>query len=149
MNNRKSSRRLLYLSIFLLGCGVCHAQTLRQKLQTALGQYCIPKEEGGCESIYRANYNSSGPASNKCECSCKDSYYDTAARKCVSCADTGSDGSFATSCKSAPSCPSGTYRKDVSSGCPANTYALSVSDWSCEHGLGEPACPSNNYRMTW
>jgi hypothetical protein len=151
--------------VILLSCiapGMASAATpanLRTALTSALGNYCIPKDESSCSLPSLALYNA---GKSKCECQCDDMRYDDAGRKCVEC-EYGSTGRFATSCKQ-PTCPAGQFWQDFASGCPAGffyrddtapcpagMFMLATAARTCAGGLNEAtaACPSGYYRHSY
>lgn len=135
---------------------------LKETLQKALGDYCVPKEAQYCEPPFLAAYNSNASGANKCGCPCDDMKYVEAERRCVDC-EYGSTGRFATECK-APSCPTGmfwqeaagcpagyAFKNDVAA-CPAGTYMVATAGRACLGGVsaGDNAgCPAGFYRYNY
>ena len=125
--------------------GGARAATLRETLANKLTEYCIPRNENICTSLYsKAVYDKNTTSSNKCRCPCEDQKYDTTQRMCVDCED-GSTSQYATSCtimtckegfkavEITTTCPEG-YRLAVIDSCPAGHYALETPR-ICDFGL--------------
>lgn len=104
-------KRYPILLIAWLAPGVAGAG-LKETLQNALKNYCIPKDAAGCDEGSKARYDASSGA---CVCDQSGYSYDTSARSC------------AKNCSGAP----GTIKMDITDGCPAGTISIEASGGSC------------------
>jgi syndecan 4 len=110
-----------------------YAQTLRAKLIEALKTYCVPPDEAGCSSPYRANYNGT-----RCVCPSGGRYYNGSSRRCETCgAGTYAlpNAAACTNC-AAGTASSQTERASACPACFAGTYSLAgaVSCTNCAVG---------------
>ena len=130
--NRYPILLIAWLGVPIGAKAATQAESLREKLTSALKAYCVPSDEQTCTDQYgRATYDSSKTSGNKCRCPCEDQYYDETLRRCVVC-DDGSRDKYATECQTV-SCPVG-YK--------AVKVALSIDKmWRCDSGIGPVSWP--------
>ena len=103
------------------------AESLREKLQEALSNYCMPKDAEYCTGEERATYKN-----GRCECKCLGMIYDTTGRKCVD-GRTSCDSGYYLSSNNASSCPAG-YMLVSDGMCSAGYYMASNTASSCPVG---------------
>jgi hypothetical protein len=119
----------ILLIAWLLPFGAARAQTLLDKLKSALSDYCVPRDEETCANQEAmATYDT---AKKKCRCPCEDQAYDTTLRKCVDCED-GSGSQYSTACN-VVACAEGYMAAEISSGCPEGHMVFEESG-GCPEG---------------
>lgn len=103
---------------------------LKETLQRALGDYCIPKDEQYCAGEEKATY-----ANGKCECNCLGMVYDSAQRRCVD-GNTSCAAGYMLADSNAAACAAGFYNALASaSSCEVGYYLKSDTASSCSGGF--------------